>query len=367
MAIEGTREMLGNIATVLLIKNDCESLKKLISEYCDPIFAIQMIPYMALFCRSYQEYTKIELINSEVDSEIYDLRNCLKIYGERYGKNKKRFITVDEEQNEEYKSQLRFEFLKKMNVHYNLGMYFTKDKKIIGNTQLIESMLKLYGLPKHEKQQKCYSLGKYLASVVGSISKDLSDIIMVPQIVTEGQLPKFFYKDINTNKSKFFNNKLEKHENLFFLHILSGLNFVKYVLCPLLAKENVWLFRIKYISIYHAYRGVVKMDSHAKNSGLKEINLWKGVDSIIEEGKKMFSSKLRNCMMHYDLNIDNEFSISESNFSWNKPFFGLIEECFGEMTTYEVYLKRVEKLGEKIEDFITKQFDFEQIDLKEFR
>ena len=128
--MEETREVLGNMGTVLLIQNDCESIKQLVLNYHDSIFCMRIIPYMALFCRSFQEYADIELISPEVDEEIYDLRNSIKIYSERYGKNIKRFIAVDEGQDEEYKSQLKFDFLKKMNVHYNLGMYFTEDKRL---------------------------------------------------------------------------------------------------------------------------------------------------------------------------------------------------------------------------------------------
>ena len=113
--MDKTKEKLEDIGTVLLIQNDCESIKQLVLHYHDSIFCMRIIPYMALFCRAFQEYAEIELISPEVDTEIYDLRNSIKIYSERYGKNIKRFIAVDEGQDDEYKSQLKFDFLKKMN------------------------------------------------------------------------------------------------------------------------------------------------------------------------------------------------------------------------------------------------------------
>lgn len=363
--MEETRERLGNIGTVLLIQNDCESIKQLVLNYHDSIFFMRIIPYMALFCRSFQEYAEIELISPEVDAEIYDLRNSIKIYCERYGKNKKRFMAVDEEQDDEYKSQLKYVFLKNMNVHYNLGMYFTEDKKIIGNTHLIESMLKLHGLSEEEQAKKCVALGNHLASMVGRVSSELESSLPILRIAVEGQLPKFLYKDINTNKNNFFNSNLEKDENLFLLHVLCNINFVKYVLCLLLEKDNLWLFRIKYIAIYHAYMGIVKIKGYMKNNRTEKLDLWNDSDCIIEEGENIFVSKFRNCMMHYNLNRDNKFSVSENNFSWDKPFFGLIEECFDGMP-YRDYVERLEKFGDRIEEFITKQFDFERIDLKEF-
>lgn len=42
--------------------------------------------------------------------------------------------SVDDEQDRDYKEKLRFEFLKKMNIHLNLGIYWTYDRHIVGNT-----------------------------------------------------------------------------------------------------------------------------------------------------------------------------------------------------------------------------------------
>ena len=104
----------------------------------------------------------------------------------------------------------------------------------------------------------------------------------------------------------------------------------------------------------------------AKKLNVKNGNIeFKNITFAYEEGKNIFVSRFRNCMMHYNLNKDNEFSISENNFSWDKPFFGLIEECFDGMS-YRDYVERLEKFGDVIEEFITKQFDFERIHLKEF-
>ena len=56
-------------------------------------------------------------------------------------KPKKRVAFVDDTQNRDFKEQLKFEFLKKINIHLNLGTYWTDDKKVIGNTQQLADFL----------------------------------------------------------------------------------------------------------------------------------------------------------------------------------------------------------------------------------
>ena len=110
-------EQRGKKCALLLIRNDCETLKAIFHNKSDSIFTMCIIPYLALFCRSYQEFLKIDLLDPVIDSQIYDLRNSIKYYADRYGKSKQRFLKSDEMQNNEYRDLLRFRLLKKLNIH----------------------------------------------------------------------------------------------------------------------------------------------------------------------------------------------------------------------------------------------------------
>lgn len=353
------------ICTLLLIQNDCETLKKLITKFNNPIFCMEIIPYLALFCRSFQEYANIELIDKEVDSEIYDIRNSIKIYGNRFGKSKEQFLKADEKQDDEFKDKLRFDFAKKLNIHYNLGIFFTKDKKIIGNTQLISNALNLNGLSDKEKSTKSYDLGYQLAKIINSISEGIVNSIPVPYITLRENVPTIYYDDFNTNKNNFFNAVIGKDINLFMLHILSNINFVKYVLESLFIDENLWMFRIKYITVYHAYLGLKKLKAHIENNRIELAYLDNSITPILKNGEILFASRFRNCMMHYNMENNGIFSVSEENFNEEKMFFGLVEDCFnGE--SYKQYLDKINCFGQQMEDLLTQQFNIESAHLKTF-
>lgn len=246
-----------------------------------------------------------------------------------------------------------------------MEFFFTKDKKIIGNTQLIADTLNMNGLSEEERSKKSYNLGYNLSSVIGSVSKGLGESLTIPNILMREILPTFYYDDINTNRNSFFKPDIEKDINLFLLHILGNINFVKYVLEPLFLQENTWLFRIKYITVYHAYLGMTKLKNHIVNNHAELIDLINSIALILNTGEILFTSKFRNCMMHYDLKDDGIFAITEGSFDEEKIFFGLIEECFnGE--SYEQYSNRIDIFRKQMEDLITQQYDMDSVRLKEF-
>lgn len=353
------------IYTLSLIQNDCETLKKIMYQSNDSIFWMELVTYMALFCRSLQEYYDIPMISEEIDSEIYDIRNSIKLYGERYGKSKKQFLESDEIQDEEFRNMLRFDWSKERNIHYNLGIYFTEDRKVIGNTQLIANTLSLNGVYGRERSEKSQMLGYYLRRIICRASDVLAGFATAPCIELLDSMPVFYYKDMNTNREwdSIFSASVDKDANLFMLHILCSINYVKYVLEPLFPNENVWLFRIKYITVYHAYMGMKRLKATMENNQTSMAVLIESLGSILENGEGLFTSKFRNCMMHYNLEKDGVFAISDDNFNEKKLFYGLIEECFqGE--SYESYYAKISCLGSQIEDFLTGQFKFDDIYLR---
>lgn len=348
--------------TLLLIQNDCETLKTIILNHRNSVFSMCLIPYMALFCRSIQEYLNIELVSPEVDAEICDIRNSIKLFGERFGKGKKRFLASDEKQNQELQDMLRFKFMKKWNIHYNLGIYFDENGHVVGDTQLIDDMLKMSGLSEDERAKKSFSLGCNLASVIGSISRGME--IKPPDIQIDASIPGFYYCDVNTNKTPFFNSSFEKEVNLFALHILGNLGFVKYNLEPMVTAQNPWLLRIKYIATYYSYCGLRVLERHLEQ--LKQEQSSKFVEAaktVDQAGEHLFDSTFRNCMMHYDLVENGTFAISEACYDETKPLFGLVETCFNN-ATYESFTAEIDSLGEMIEKLLVSQFNFKTLQIK---
>ena len=351
-------ELKRKVCTFALMQNDCETIKAIGLQHREPVFNMFFIPYLALFCRSIQEYFRETLIEPQTDAEIYDIRNTFKQYCDRYGKNRKRFLEIDEQQDEEFRKMLRFAFMRRLNLHYNLGVYFDNARHVIGNTQLVENYLKMHGLSENEKGKKVYSLACSLGRVIGSVSSDFSKILIAPTIQINDKIPTIHYCDINSNKCRFFNPRYGKDINLFLLHILSNLGYIKYYLECLIPNNNPWMFRIKYITTYYSFQGLKKLNSHLENIIFaKNGELLREIREIIDEGTPLFVSKFRNCMMHYDLADHEQFAISDDCFDGRKPLFGLVEDCF-EGKTFAQYSSSIYSLADRIEAFTSSHFDF---------
>ena len=73
---------------------------------------MEVLPFYALFCRAFQEYCGVDFMKGNISSEIYDIRNSIKVYSKRYGQVKKEFLNVDENQNNHFIQNFRFDFSK---------------------------------------------------------------------------------------------------------------------------------------------------------------------------------------------------------------------------------------------------------------
>jgi len=126
---------------------------------------------------------------------------------------------------------------------------------------------------------------------------------------------------------------------------------------PLFPDGNSWTFRIEYVVTYYTFRALLRLKSYCENNhdivvdtnGIKELELAES---------NMFQSKLRNCMMHYNLENQNVLSLEHIE----RPFFGIIENCF-DGTDYNSYLKALHSLSARIIDFLEKHFNCSDIEL----
>lgn len=342
-----------NASTVLLLQDDCETLKAIAVSVSDPILSLFMIPYYALFCKSFQELSNIKLLDGEGDFVIANLRNSIKNFEKRYGKLTTIYSVIDTEQDIVFRSKIKFGLGAFLNIHYNLGIYFNSNEQIIGNTHLAAAYFDSYNTDENNNQ-KAYDIGYNMGSIIGSVAKGLSSIIEPRVIEINYKKEQFYYLDINTDRNDFFNSKFEKTVNLLLLHILSELNFVNFCIEPILPESNTWKLRIKYISVYYALKGFLRIVNHMNQNGISN-DFTKKAEEIINSGNNLFDSSFRNCMMHYNLNNHGSFAISKNYYSAEKPFFGLIESCF-EGLSYKEYYCKLSSFGRKISDFIAESF-----------
>lgn len=346
---------------IRIMQEDAESIYSLLQTERDPIFIMEIIPYYALLVQSCQEYMGEDLFPKSIAKNFKDIRNHIKAYTDCFSKSQKRVAAIDDAQDRDFKEQLRFGFLKK-NIHLNLGTYWTEEKQIIGNTQQLADFLSVENVLGPKIKEKNYQIGYHIGSFVASFRKGLANSSNFPIIERERKSISInYYCDINTNKRNNLLFKGQKKEiNLFYLHLLCNMNFVKYILRPLFLDGNIWVFRVEYIVSYYTLRALERLKNYTENN--KDITIEsKEIYDILKLGKVLFKTKVRNCMMHY--NLENAGVISFENI--DKPFYGIIEKCFNGKS-YQEYLIELHGLSNMIIDFLNNQFDFSNVKLESF-
>lgn len=347
--------------SIRIIQEDAEAIYSLMQTEKNPIFQMEMAPYYVLFVKSYQEYTGEKIFPESIEKDLKDIRNHIKKYSESFGKSKRRVLLVDDVQNNDFREQLRFNFLKLLNIHLNLGSYWTNSRHIIGNTQQIADFLSIKSINDPESKNKCFQLGEQVGAIVSSLRNRFSALFESPVIMRTSDSVKIdYYYDINTSrKNKLFASDIPKELNLFFLHLLCNMNFIKYALRPLFTNENTWVFRIEYIVSYYTLRALERYKNYCENNCYIPVDTNMIMD-ILACGQKLFRTKLRNCMMHYSL--ENTGIITNENV--DKPFYGIIECCFDGLS-YQDYVVLLHDLSDKIIEYLEKQFDFSEVTLKQ--
>lgn len=347
--------------TIRLIQEDTESIYSLLKSERDPIFIICAIPYYALFVESCEEYIKSNVFDEDTAKKLKFIRNNIKAYADRFGRTIRRIADVDEKQDSIFRNQLRFKFMQDWNFHYNLGTYWTSDKNIIGNTQMLSDILGIEDPYTPGLGESQVNFARQISSYVTSIRDGFAESL--PSVVVSRKsygvrIP--YYCDFNTNKKTIIRKiELPKEIQLLFLHLLCSLNFVRYVLADMFMSENTWFFRITYITTYYAYYALTKLNNHICNNADDCIGIFP-IDNLLEEGKHLFLSDFRNCMMHYDL--QKRGVLSPGNL--DKPLFGLVDNCFPGQN-YESYLLQLGTYRNKVCTYLEQYFDFSEIDLKE--
>lgn len=197
-------EVLEKNIIVHIIQEDAETLFSLMKTENDPIFLIEIIPYFALFIQSCQEYMGEIFLEDYFAKKIKNICNYIKAYGEGFGKSWKRIDNIDIKQDKQFQSQLRFDFMKNWNIHLNLETYWTSEKHIVGNTQMMADFLGIDDIFNDRTVGILYELTKKLGSIVVSIREGISQEITSPNINrTHEKVSINYYYDLNTNKENY--------------------------------------------------------------------------------------------------------------------------------------------------------------------
>lgn len=352
---------LERVIAIRIMQEDAEAIYSLMTTERNSIFAMEIIPYYALFVQSCKEYSQIEESPDECTIQVKDIRNHIKGYADAFGKSKKKVASIDQQEDENFKSQLRFGFMKSWNIHYNLGTYWTEDRHIVGNTQQLSAFLGTNDFSENGRKKRNYDLGHYLGSFVASVRSGLASSLSIPYVERRNTAVSINkYCDLNTNiNNPFFVCYDNKELNLYLLHLLCNMNFVKHILKPMFSDGNAWVFRVEYIVTYYTYRALIRLKNYAENNGDISIDTAELNEKLIG-AESLFQSKFRNCMMHYGL--ENQNVLSEEYIE--KPFYGMLETCF-EGKDFNTYRNELRIFADHIIDFLESKFDAGILELHE--
>lgn len=343
-----------NFCTFKTIKNDCNSYLKLFQSNRNPVFSMCIMPYLALMCIEIQNAINVELFESPYNTIFSDMRNSLKRFIDRYGKTSKTFSKADEIQDAHFSGLLHFKALSKLNIHLNLGIYFDESGNVIGNTQHLASIFDFNNIPGNDEKEKSYNLGYELGRVISFVFNILKGSFPDNDDLILNQMHPIYYLDLNTNKNDtFWNNQYDKDVRLYILHIISFIGFINNTLSTLLPYDNLWLFRLRYISCYYCICGLNKLCLHVND------NVVRNIKTLIDESNTIFNSRFRGCMMHYSFTDADGFCIKKRYFDRDIPLFGLVESCFFGKS-FDKYNTELISLSEKIENLLKNQFNIDK-------
>ena len=337
--------------SLLQIKYDCETvygLSKSLQQ--DGVTDFAIIPYFTLTAANILEMLSLYDIKIEIpySTRIKDIRMKLKIFENKYNKSKRMLLAIDYLQNEIFKNQLTFPFMKDWNIHYNLGIYTNKDKIVVGNTQYNYYLLQDNRFLKKSLNEiaatyeispnnfnlneyveiECYQYAYICGQLINSIRSELENFDTPVTINSNKNIVNFYYADYNTNRKSAL---LPQGENgkatfLYLLHTLSTMNFLLYVLNDYEKDDYGWWLKINYIVYYYSIHKLTDLHEHFEQNKLMTQNISDYLNEMGIKNPKFMNSTFRNCMMHSSLADKNGKSIiSSSNLDRKKPLFGLVE------------------------------------------
>jgi hypothetical protein len=346
-----------SMAELLIIKRDFDLLAKIATQMRSEL-QIQLTPFTALF--SYEVVCYLNQKGQPVDMEqtsiysIEDVRQKAKFFDLSINKLLQSIANVDKLQNDYFVRIMKFPELGRWNLHDNLGVWFDKDKKVVGNTHYAyyvfqdqkmishpSDSMQGFELQGNEIRAFAYDMGR----IIGSISSGLvsvSDFMNGDFSLLDIEI---YSRDFNTNRCRTVGNGEYKKIRLFLLHVLSSIGFIIYILKKCIIRETGILLRLEYITYHYALKRLEGIKSYCETNlntinDIKLIDCLSNIDFSNRDGLR--KSDFRNCMMHFGLKNKEGLSLIDgSNFDLSLPFCGLIESQFDGMS-YNEYQAKIE-------------------------
>lgn len=345
-----------------MMKTDCETLKFLLTKYQDFTFICELMPFAAMFsveALNYLEKTQGPIgyeINSPIRLEATRMK--LKQYSERYRKSLRIVNRINELEDDFYTRDVSMQFVIDNMLYDNLGIYTLPNGEIIGNTQLASYYLRNDITRDNEIDgAECFDFGYVNGQIIGSISEGLRSIRM--RLVFQEFEAEPYYQDFNTyyEFSILPNDEDGIEISLIILNMLTHISYINNFLAKIVPKDNLWLFKVKYINVYYIFRSIEKLWNNIKQrkipDRIRELMLL-----LLDIDEEMFNSSFRSCMMHYSLKNDKKgkVCIDDDKFDIGIPLFGLIETCFPGYT-FETYNDKLTKMCESEERLLKRILD----------
>ena len=329
--------------SLMCIKKDCMIIKRLMHCYHDPIVSLGLMPYYALFSKETENYLKKYGVNINVQNnspfKIDQTRLKLKQFNDRFSRASKYVAGLDESQDKLFKERIWLRFLRRFNIHNNLGIYYYENS-IIGNTQLYYSFFQDRKVIKKKINGNAVNaFGEAMGKVVYTVSQLLIDLPDFYPNITKKDFD-IYYQDINTNKKPIFRleQKTPKSVALLLLHTLSSINFVRLIIRPIIF-SSTWKMRVMYITMYYAFKQIELIQ---EKCGDKILN--PSLTACIGSLNPIIDSEFRSCMMHYSFVNNGSYIIEDQYSDIGLPFYGLVESRFNGLSFDDLQYKVNENL-----------------------
>lgn len=320
-----------NVITLMTINDECDLLIGIATHFREPNFSNCSLPYHALFCVEVADRLKeMGIPFTSSCNGVFDIkatRTRLKLFNDKLGKVIKLINCIYQDQDQIFGSRLRYGWMRRRNMYYNMGIYFYKNKIIANTYYLISLFDKKDGHYDELNGNDVFDFARGIGRTLRSVS-DISAGIQRNEPDLHDIDITVLYKDININRRKLFaiEGAESKFMGILMLNVLGNINFTLYLIEDIVG-HNTWKLRSQYISMYYAKEMLMRVAERTD-----DFEIAKRISTRIDELNPIFNLCFRNCMMHYSYSQNGAILIREEYFDIEKPLFGLVESCFDGMS-----------------------------------